>query len=247
MYKVNNIKDFFKNNYKIIIPLSLILVLFIAALVYYKVTILDNYTKETEDKFYQYFYDKKYEYDAVVSTNRKNLIVDFKTDDYDISFDSTPIYYQNKNKVIFPSNMSVVMPTLNCSEYLAKKYSYMTVTKDNYMLTTEKYNNRLGKYFLYDGRDLYFFIDEVKLKTNDEEITLSPLSYVIAKSNNYISYYDKKSDTYKTIGADSQAVVENEYYKIYVSLDNIDYYGTDVILTSEIEELNTIDMKDNNR
>lgn len=244
---MDKIKEFFKNNYKLIIPIALLLVLFIAALVYYKVTILDNYTKETEDKFYQYFYDKKYEYTAVVSTNRKDLIVDFKTDDYDINFDSTPIYYQNKNKVIFPSNMSVVMPTLNCSEYLSKKYSYLAVSKDNYILITEKYSNKLGKYFLYDGRDLYFFIDEVKLKTNDEEITLSPLSYVIAKSNNYISYYDKKSDTYKTIDADSQAVVENEFYKIYISLDNIDYYGTDVILTSEIEELNTIDMKDNSR
>ena len=244
--KINSIKEFIKENYKLIIPISLILVIFIAALVYYKVSIYDTYKKDTNDKFYQWFYGQKYEYTATVSTNRKNEIVDFKTKEYDIHFDSTPVYYQNKEKVIFPSNMSVVMPTLNCSEYLAPKYSYLTIKKSNKLLTTEKYNNRLGHYFLYDGKDLYFFLDETKLKIGKQEITLSPLSYIIANENG-ISYYDKNTDTYKTIKINNtQSIVENDYYKIYISLDNIDYYGTDVVLTAKVTELNPIYMKDNN-
>ena len=245
--KNNKIITYIKENYKLIIPLSLILVVFIAALVYYKVRIYDNYKKDTNDKFYQWFYNKKYEYTGTVSTNRKNEIVDFNTKEYDIEFDSTPIYYQNKNIVIFTRNMSVVMPTLNCSEYLSQKYSYLTTTKNNiHTLTTKKYNSKLGHYFLYDGKDLYFFLDEVKLKIDKQEIKLSPLSYIIAENNKYISYYDKKTDTFKTIETKSnQATAENDYYKIYISIDNIDYYGTDVILTSKISELNPINMKDN--
>lgn len=246
MKNMNKVKEILKNNYKIIIPIALILVLFIAFLVYYKVSVLDNYKKDVEYSFYQYFYNKKYEYTGTVSTNRRDVIVDFKTSDYDIKFDSTPIYYATQNKVIFPKDMSVVMPTLNCSEYLTKGYSYLTVNKDNYTLTTNKYSSKLGHYFLYDGGDLYFFIDEVKLILDDNEVTLSPLSYVVAKYNNYIAYYDKKSDTYKTIEIKGdQAIIENNYYKIYIGLDQIDYYGTDVILTSKISELNTIDMMDN--
>ena len=49
MKKDNKIYKFIKDNYKIIIPILLILVLFIAFFIYYKVSILDNYKKDTED------------------------------------------------------------------------------------------------------------------------------------------------------------------------------------------------------
>ena len=148
MQKDNKIISYLKENYKLMIPIALMVVVFIAAIVYYKVTVFDNFTKENEDKFYQWFYDKKVEYNGIFSTNRRNEIVDFKAIDKDIKFDSTPVYFQDKEKVIFPSVMSVVMPTLNCAEYYANKYSYITNEKDNNILTTEKYSNRLGHYFL---------------------------------------------------------------------------------------------------
>ena len=247
MQKDNKIINYLKENYKLMIPIALMVVVFIAAIVYYKVTIFDNFTKENEDKFYQWFYDKKIEYNGVFSTNRRNEIVGFKAKEKDIQFDSTPIYFQNKEKVIFPSVMSIVMPTLNCAEYYANKYSYITNEKDNNILTTEKYNNRLGHYFLFDGYDLYFFIDEVKLNIDkNTSVTLSPLSYVKAKSGSYLSYYDKKTDTYKTINSTNNSmIVENNYYKVNVITDSIEYYGTDVILTGKVNELNPIKMKDN--
>ena len=59
-----------------------------------------------------------------------------------------------------------------------------------------------------------------------------------------VSYYDKKSDNYKTIDInDTDVYIENDYYKVYVDRDVIDYQGTNVILTSKLEELNTIDKK----
>ena len=246
MEKENKIINFIKENYKLMIPIALMIVIFIAALVYYKVTIFDNYTTEKEDKFYQWYYEQKHEYNGIVSENRRKEIVDFKAKDIKINFDSTPIYYKEKDKVIFPANMSVIMPTLNCAEYYANKYSYITLKKDNYILTTEKYNNRLGRYILYDGRDLYFFIDEVTITIDKEKITLSPLSYVIAKTGESLSYYDKKTDVFKKIKTtNKKIIVENNYYKINVSSDNIDYYGNDVILTEKVDELNPIRMKDN--
>ena len=246
MDNFNKIGEIIKNNYKIIIPIILRLVLFIAFFVYYKISILDNYRKDTKDYFYQYFYGKKYEYNGVVTTNRHNVIVDFKTSDYDIKFDSTPIYYQKRNQVIFPKDMSVVMPTLSCSEYLAHGYSSINYSKNNYILTSNKYNGKLGSYFLYDGGDVYFFLDSVSLKIGDKAVNLSPMSYLIASYGKYVSYYDKKSDKFVTIQTSlDDVLVEDEHYKIYVMRDQVDYYGTEVVLTSKISNLNTIDMKDN--
>ena len=116
MEKENKIVSYLKENYRLIIPIALMIVVFIAAIIYYKVTIFDNYTKDSEEKVYQWFYSQKTEYTGIVSKNRKNEIANFKAKDAEIRFDSTPVYYQEKDIVIFPSKMSVVMPTLNCAE-----------------------------------------------------------------------------------------------------------------------------------
>ena len=111
-------------------------------------------------------------------------------------------------------------------------------------MTTDKYHGKLNHYFLYDGKDLYFFIEKVTLKVNNDSVELSPYSYVIARYNNYISYYDKASDTYKTIDVGNSGItVENEFYKILVDKDIIDYNGENVILASDFSNLITIDKK----
>ena len=241
----NKITNFFKDNFKIIIPLALILVVFIAFFIFYKVSILDTYREYKNIKVYQYFYNEKYEYNANIGFNRKKEIVELSTKDYDITYDSTPIYYKNKNKVVFSSNMSVVMPTLNCSEYLAPKYSIITKKKNTYYLKTNKYDDKLGHYFLYDGLNLYFFLDEVTLTINNQEIKLSPLSYVYTnEANQKITYYDKKTDTIKTVEyKDYKTTVENDFYKVNINTDQIDYFGENVILKSQITSLSTIDLK----
>lgn len=242
--KLNNFKRIIKENYKLIIPLTLMIVLFIAFLIYYKVMISDTYTKNENIDVYQYFYGKKFEYNLTVSKNRKDVIVGITPQDLEVNYDSTPIYYQEQDIIILPKDMSVVMPTLSCAEYLSKEYSYITYKNNIYNLTTDKYNKQLNHYFLYDGANLYFFIEPVTLTINDEKIELSPLSYVIAVYNNSISYYDKKTDNFKIIETtDNSATVGNEYYSINISKDSLNYQGTNVILTSSIENLNTIDKK----
>lgn len=243
--KIDNLKKIIKENYKLIIPIALMLVLFAAFLIYYKVMVSNNYTKDETIKVYQYFYEKKYEYDLTISKNRKDVIVDILPQNIEVNYDSTPIYYQDKDIIILPKDMSVVMPTLNCAEYLSKGYSYITYENKLYNLTTDKYSNKLNHYFLYDGSDLYFFIEPVTLTIDDQKIELSPLSYVIAKYNKSISYYDKKTDTFKTIETTSDTtLIENNYYSINISKDIINYQGTNIILTSNIENLITIDQKD---
>ena len=66
--KVEEIKKYFQENYKIFIPIGFMIILFIAFLIYYKVSISNNYKVDSEVKVYQYLgNDKKYTYDAIVS------------------------------------------------------------------------------------------------------------------------------------------------------------------------------------
>ncbi len=233
-----------QENYKLIIPISLIVVVFISFLVYYKIMVSSNYRVDKKEAVYQYFNDEKYPYQAVVSKNKKGVVVDFKPKDIEVNLDSTPVYYQSGNVVLFPRDMSVVMPTLSCAEYLSRGYSYITYQKGIYQLTTNRYFGKLNHYFFYDGKDLYFFIEPVTLVIGKEEVNLSSYSYLVAKAQNSISYYDKKNDLYRTIQSDDMDIyVKNDYYKIYVARDIIDYQGQNVVLTASLENLNTIDKK----
>ena len=241
---MKKVVSWLQENYKLIIPISLLVVIFISFLVYYKIMISNNYHVDKEVSVYQYFNNQKYNYVAVVSKNKKDVVVDFKPKDVEVNIDSTPVYYNKENVVLFPKDMSVVMPTLSCSEYLSSGYSYITYNKGMYYLTTNKYHGKLNHYFLYDGKDLYFFIEPVTLVVNKEKIQLSSYSYLTMEYQGKVSYYDKKSDNYKTIDInDTNVYIENDYYKVYVDRDVIDYQGTNVILTSKLDELNTIDKK----
>ena len=83
--------------------------------------------------------------------------------------------------------------------------------------------------FLYDGKDLYFFIDTVTLKVGDKEITLSPMSYIDCSYLNLLSYYDKESDTYE--------LVETKYMTIDVSSDEIIYKDDFTMLINNFSSL----------
>ena len=241
---MKKIRDYVMDNYKLMIPIGFMIVLFVAFLVYYKASVSSTYRTTKKEEVYQYFYGRRYDYEANVSRNRKDVIVDVEPIDIKIYLDSTPIYLKGGKSVILPKDMSVVMPTISCAEYLAKGYSFIQYQKGLYMLTTDRYHNSLNHYFFYDGSDLYFFIENVTLYVNNEKITLSPYSYVIAKYNDSVTYYDAKDDIYKTLTIDNhEVIIENDYYKILIDRDIIDYQGNNVILTSAIDKLNTIDKK----
>ena len=148
----------------------------------------------------------------------------------------------------------IIQPIIDNKEYQKlKEVSHHGSTRFDHSMRVAYYTYLTAKFFHLDDYQATtkaallhdFFIDEVTLTIGDSKIELSPLSYVIADSNKgYISYYDKDSDTLKTVEVnDNKSFVEGEFYKVYVSVDQIDYYGTDVILTAKIDELNTIDMK----
>ena len=69
--------------------------------------------------------------------------------------------------------------------------------------------------FLYDGKDLYFFLDEVTLIVGNKEITLSPMSYVSCSYLNMVEYYDYSNDKYVTIelGNEKQCELFGEHMR----------------------------------
>lgn len=238
----NKLKEILnQKNMKIIIPVIVLLVLLIIVFIYLKIYQYNNYRNKQDYTFYQYIGDNKFEFDATISFNKKEVIKAFELKDYKLNYDSTPIYYLDKdiNKVILPSNMIIVLPLKKEFQYKTPEFTYVEKVGNIQYMNFEDYHKNIDHYVLYDGADLYFFSDSVTFTINGEEVTLSPLSYVKDALNEF-SYYDYEKDTYVTLETTEEVIASNEYYTVNLSNDYINYFGERILLTSNFDFLNTL-------
>lgn len=233
-------KEFIRNKYNILIPLFLLIVLFIALLLYAREYKNNRYAETKEVEVYQYFSGVKMEYTAKISRNRKNVILDYENNEFAVSLDSTPIYMNDSNNVIFSKEMSIVFP-LKDIEYQVNALAEIYKENDLYYLNIRNLNKTFEHVFYFDGNNLYFFIDNVTLKVGDRSIELSPLSYVSCSYLNFVEYYDKETDTFETIDITNEKVtIENDYMSIDVASDKVIYKDSFSLLTKDFSTLSKV-------
>lgn len=235
-------KEFIKKNYSILIPAFLIIVILIAVILYVREYKNNRYANNKDVNVYQYFSGSKMEYVAKIGRNRKNVILNFESKEFSVSLDSTPVYIDDKKNidVIFPKEMAVFFP-LKDKIYQVDALSELYVKNDLTYLRTKRLDKTFDHMFLYDGKDLYFFIDEVTLVIGDKEIKLSPMSYVSCSYLNMVEYYDRESDTVKVIDLNNENVyVKNDYMNIDVSLDKAIYKDDFTLLGGDLSNYKKI-------
>ena len=243
MNKKEKIKEFINKHYVILIPICLIIILILAFAIYNIHRLYVNHTTDEKASFYQYFAGRKVEYEGTLKINRKNNIVDLDTGKQKIDLTSVPVYYkEDKVKVLLPQNMTIVRPLSGYKQEKTVNFSTITWDKDNtaYLLKSNEYDREVTNSFLYDGVDLYFFLTETNVKIGNDEITLSPMSYIRVNVGNSLEYYDRENDTYKIIEITTEQVIAtNKDFEVNLSSDKVTNYD-DIILLMGPSNLNEI-------
>ena len=197
-----------------------------------------NTTTLEEHSFYQYFLGKKFTYDGQLELTRKKDITQLKTKDIEVELDSTPVYYTDvENKVLFPEDMSIIFPMQNGLMYKINHFANIKFdTETCYLEGTQ--NKALNNAFLYDGQDLYFFLEETNIKVGTEEFKLSPLSYVISRYKDQTEIYQKDIDKYTIIDNKSKEVrASTKNYEINLNTDSIKNENKEQLLIKNKEQL----------
>ena len=239
----NKMNTLFTNKYiKIIIPAIVLIVLLIIIVIYTSEYRYNRYRNKQNHNFYQYFAGLKIEYEATVSLNKKDVIKGFSPIDKKINFESIPIYYKEEKKVIFPNQMSIIFPLKKATQFKIPEFSYIEKIKDITYLTYDNFYDNLDHYIIYDNKNLYLFSDSITFTINNEEITLTPLSYVIAKYDSF-SYYDYETDTYKSYDISENITVSNEFYEFNVTEGYIKYLNNKGLLIKDFDYLNLLEME----
>lgn len=224
--------NFCKENYKILIPIMVAIVLLVTLFFLYKEYKYDNTRNKQEVNVFQYFGGMKTEYTAIVTYNLKNSIVNLEAKDKKIEYDSIPVYFNDENKVMFPSEMTIVFPLRNGSQF--KLYKYATYyMEDN--LHYIKNNIDIGNYnyfFLYDGKDVFFFPDEVTLRIDGKDYKqLGSKSYVSVIGGLTLIYYDTNTDTSEVIELNgSEVTVVNDNMDVNISERYFMSFGKKILL-----------------
>lgn len=228
---MNKIINFCKEKYKILIPVMVALVLLFTLFFLYKEYQYDNTRNKKEELVYQYFGGERVEYTAVLTYNLRDTIVDIEAKDKKVRYDSTPVYYQNEDKVLFPKQMTIVFPYKK-AQY--KLYKYSTYSKkDNVHFI--KNNTEVGNYnyfFLYDGKNMFFFSDEVTIKLDGKDYKkLGAGSYVSVVGGLTLIYYDTATGISDTLELEKNAVsVYNDFIDLNVSEKYYMSFGSKMLL-----------------
>jgi len=237
---MSKIIKFFKDKYKILIPIMVAFVLVITLYFLYREYQYDNTRNKQEELVYQYFGGDRVEYTAILTYNLKNSIIDIEAKDKKVRYDSTPVYYQDEDKVLFPRQMTIVFP-YEKAQYKLYKYATYYVDENVHFI---KNNIDVGNYnyfFLYDGKNMFFFPDEVTIKLGGKDYKkLGAGSYVSVVGGLTLIYYDTATGTSDTVELEKNAVsVYNDFIDLNISEKYYMSLGSKILLITP-ENLNPV-------
>lgn len=226
---------------KFLFVIIMLAVIVIAAVYISKLskTSLDNH------EFYQYFAGRKIEYSGEIEINRENQgISNLKMNDVTIQLDSTPIYYKDiENRMILPEDMAVVSPSEQGKMQRITYFSELQIKDNIAYLEYQGKKQSLEQDFLFDGNNLYIFLQDSEITIGEQTYNMSPLSYAIVTYRESVEIYQKSEDTYHVfedvnIG---NVMAKTEDYSINMSNDSLIIGEKEQLLLSSIQNLPNIE------
>lgn len=225
-----------KKRKSIIITTSIIIALIVIIIIVIWIIGNLNSTNIESHEFYQWYSGQKVEYKGELTFTRKEGLTELKATDRKVTLDSTPVYYADKEgKVIFPEDMAIVFPNNNGMMYRINHFANMQEKNGEIYLetssATKEDKTKLEKAFLYDGQDLYFFLDRTTITVNGVNYEVAPLSYAIVRYKQSVEIYNYDKDEYQIIDTS-----ETQDAKIVMDTYTVNM-GVDSLQTKEKEQL----------
>ena len=231
--------SFFKKNY---IWLILLLILLIVAILFAfrgsidKVIIKDH-------NLYQYTDGIKLEYTGEIMIDKEtDEITQLSVKDIVMELGTDPIYYEDEMKVLFPKNMAVVFP-LHGTQYKVNYYTTVYRDIDDIYIEDRSLKRTLKDAIIYDGGDIYLVVDKSTVTIGKEKIEVSPLSLVVANTQNKVAYvynYDKEElKEFKDLK--DEVIISTDSYKVNASLDLMYYNEKSRLFIKSIDKLKNLE------
>lgn len=233
------IASFFKKNY---IWLILLLILMIVAILFAFRSSIDKVVIK-DHNLYQYTDGIKLEYTGEIMIDKEtDEITQLSVKDVVMELGTDPIYYEDEMKVLFPKNMSVIFP-LHGSQYKVNYYTTVYRDLDDIYIEDRSLKRTLKDSIIYDGGDIYLLVDKSVVTIGKEKIEVSPLSLVVANTQNKVAYvynYDKE-ELIEFTDLKDEVIISTDSYKVNASLDLMHYNEKSRLFIKSIDKLKNLE------
>ena len=234
-----------KNKKETIIRFAMIIAIVIVIVVTYN--FINNLQRikipSGEYRFFQYVMGNKTEYTGVLEFSGKDGITKLECKEGTIYLESMPVYYESeRDKVILPADMAVVFPMDSGRTNKVNSLSIAYINYGDVYIQKGDLDKNLEDAFLYDGNDMYFFVENTTVTIDGVEYKLPPLSYANVTYKGYIELYNYDTDEYTYIEeVVDDVIAATDKYSINLSNDTLKYEDTEQILLKRIKNLKNLD------
>lgn len=194
---------------------------------YYFISRVDTLT--IRDNLYQYIAEERTDYYGECRITKSGINSVIQYNGQIIELPDTPLYFDDKNEMLLPSVISIVMPKLSLT-YRVSNMSRVVETENSYFVENDKATIPVSDFFLFDGKDRYIFFEPIAITWGNQSVTISPFSYVEVKYNQSITVFDHEKQKYYTIETGATSVMAKMKCRAVINL------STDIISTENAQE-----------
>ena len=201
-----------------------------------------NQFKVESVSLYTWFNKEMLSYDdATLTFDRSGTVTKLTVGNESYEAENMPYFYKDKREVLFPYDMNIVQPKLDIGGRQSRLPS-LAIIDGTYaypIVEFADFNETIGDAFLYDGNDLYFFINPVTLYKNGEAIELPEFSFVTYNFNKELYVYRYGSDAEYYEGVE-ELKAEAQDYRVDLVAGVLTSGDKSQLLVKRIGDLETI-------
>lgn len=196
-------------------------------------------TITVESGIYQYSAGQKIRYEGNCKLDFKDDTVTLRSGLYNGKLPDIPVYDLERSGTYAMGPLSIIRPTTNAFAYKIPCFSRFYRIEDKVLMTGMEEQGPFAEGFLYDGKDTYLFLEPVTITCREENISISPLSYVAVHYGQFMEIYDYDTDSCRKIslGAESKVTASTDAYSVDLNLDILIWNGNRELLFGKPAEL----------
>lgn len=234
---INNIKKWIKKHTPVLCISAAVFAVLVAVLlmVFQAKEELEQYTIGYND-LYTYFNNHRMEFYTEVTLNNEGDVTKMLYNGEELELVSEPIYFNGQKKVVFPSRMSVVFPYVDGNQKKINRFTQIDAEGMQPIVSNIDLKYALTDAFIYDGYDVYFFLEKGTISYGDKEIEITPLSFVRSEYDGILAVYNYENNEMIYEEKVSGNVVANfGGYSINMINDTVEIDGKSILLSKNID------------
>ena len=182
---------------------------------------------------------EKFDYFSEITLDHEDKVTKlYINETFEKNLYNEPLYFANKDEAIFPNTMAVIFPIEGKIQKKVNRYTTVNGEGLQAILSNQGLKYALTDGFLYDGKDIYFFVEDGTLTWGDQKIEISAMSFVSCYYHEDLYVYDyesKKAMVFEKVDEDILATFDN--YSVNISYDSVIVGEDSFLLQKNVEAL----------